>query len=112
VGTTEVGGGRLEMDTDAVRVAMERLTAAGTECAAEWGRLVLRITDNETGLGTNSASAAFRQQYEASVPVLKESVANVGPQFELFARNATDDATKYERADHEYQQRIQRLTGG
>lgn len=111
MGAIDVGGGRFEMDTDEVRAAMDKLTTAGTAFAAAWLTVGRRIAENETGIGTNSGAAAFREQYLAFVPVLKESIVNVQPNFEQLVTNGRKSVTDYEQIDREYQQRIQRLAG-
>ena len=111
MGAINVGGGRFEMDTDEVRAAMDKLTTAGIAFAADWATVEGRIAENETGIGTNSGAAAFREQYLAFVPVLKESIVNVQPNFDRLVTDVRKSVTDYEQIDREYQQRIQRLAG-
>jgi hypothetical protein len=111
MGAINVGGGRFEMDTDEVRAAMDKLSTAGAAFAAAWTMVEGRIAGNETGIGTNSGAAAFREQYLAFVPVLKESIVNVQPNFERLVTDGRNAVRDYEQIDREYQQRIQRLAG-
>jgi hypothetical protein len=107
-----VGGGRLEMDTDGARAGAAALTQAGTDFANALKTLEERMRAAEPGIGTNSGAAEFRQQYEGTAVGMKESAGNVQATFNAFATSVTDAATQYEEVDRKYQEEIRRTSGG
>jgi hypothetical protein len=111
VADVNVGGGRLEMDTDAVRSLTDNLNRTGDDLAAQLTAIFQRMSANEPGIGTNAGAADFALNYGIAATGLKESAANVDPTFKAFGTSTNQAVADYERADREQAEAIRRAGG-
>jgi hypothetical protein len=112
MGQVNVDGGRLEMETDAVRAGADGLREAGDAFAAGLEKIKDEMRRTEPGIGTNSGAADFLANYRASAPGMMLSAGNVDKTFKGFGSSAVEAAADYERTDREQQEAIHRTARG
>lgn len=112
MGQVNVDGGRLEMETDAVRAGADKLIEAGAVFAAGLEKVRDEMRRTEPGIGTNAGAADFLANYLGIAPGMMLSAGNVDKTFKGFASSAAEAAADYERTDREQQEAIRRTARG
>lgn len=90
-----LGGGRLEMDTDVVSAAMTALSASGETFKSAWVGVDSAIRANEAGLGKGELAQQFVPNYHASADALRPCADGIEPTCAAYAEGGSLAVTDY-----------------